>query len=210
MKKLLTTILAASMLLIGTNAFAQFSVGAGYLNSTNTTKYNSDNKASSNLNGFYVGGFFNADLGRSFSFTPGVYFSFLAASDAESFYNVVKTKADVRETYLSIPLNFRYNYQLADDMRIFVYAGPTLSCGLSGKVSNSATTIIGSVKGDLNYYDDLDYKRFDCLLGGGLGFEISDAIQITVGYKYGLINTCDSDDIKRHRSQINIGLAYIF
>ena len=38
MKKFLSTILAASLMLLGTTAFAQMSVNAGYINSTRTAK----------------------------------------------------------------------------------------------------------------------------------------------------------------------------
>lgn len=51
MKKILSTLLAASLMLLGTQAFAQGSLNAGYLNSTQSFK-NSD---SVNSNGAYVG-----------------------------------------------------------------------------------------------------------------------------------------------------------
>ena len=35
MKRIITTLLAASMMFVGTTAFAQMSVGAGYLNEAN-------------------------------------------------------------------------------------------------------------------------------------------------------------------------------
>lgn len=211
MKKILSIALAAAIALAGTNAFAQVSVGAGWLNSTNTTKVNGD-KQHANLNGFYVGAFFNEEFSPYFSFNPGIYFSYLGANNSKSYYGLAKTKADTKETYLSIPLNFRYNYELAPDMRLFAYAGPTLSVGLSGKVSSSASALGIKASGDVKYYDsdELDYKRFDCLLGGGVGYEFNDMIQVTVGYKYGVVNTSNTDGLKRHKGMINLGVAYIF
>ena len=41
MKKIITTLLAASMMFLGTTAFAQMSVGAGYINSTMKTTISS-------------------------------------------------------------------------------------------------------------------------------------------------------------------------
>lgn len=58
MKKVFSFILAASMMLIGTAAIAQPSLGIGYLNSTDKVKSGSTTKTT-NLSGFYVGGSYN-------------------------------------------------------------------------------------------------------------------------------------------------------
>ena len=55
MKKVFSILLAASLMLLGTQAFAQMSVNAGYLNSNRTSK---DSKAAS-ANGAYAGVSFN-------------------------------------------------------------------------------------------------------------------------------------------------------
>ena len=39
MKKLFASVLVGAMMLMGTNAFAQLSVGGGYINSTETSTY---------------------------------------------------------------------------------------------------------------------------------------------------------------------------
>ena len=55
MKKILTSVLAASLMLLGTSAFAQVSVGAGYSNSKMTYSYSSgSSKVDSPTNGFYA------------------------------------------------------------------------------------------------------------------------------------------------------------
>ena len=65
MKRVFSSILAASMMLIGTAAIAQPSLGIGYLNSTDKVKSGSTTKTT-NLNGFYVGGSYNINLAGSF------------------------------------------------------------------------------------------------------------------------------------------------
>ena len=59
MKKVITTVLAASLMLVATNAFAQLSAGAGYINATDKSVYTDSkgNKTITNtpLNGFYAG-----------------------------------------------------------------------------------------------------------------------------------------------------------
>ena len=47
-------------------------------------------------------------------------------------------------------------------------------------------------------------------LGGGIGFQVS-AIQITVGYDYGMMNLYKGDNAaKTHRSNLKLGLGFVF
>jgi len=55
MKRIITTILAASMMLMGTTAFAQVSIGAGYLNESNKAVVANSNVNMGAMNGFYAG-----------------------------------------------------------------------------------------------------------------------------------------------------------
>jgi len=207
MKKVVSTIIAASLMLAGVNAFAQISVGAGYLNSTYTTKYG-DNKNSTNLNGAYVGAFYNVPLSGNFSVEPGLYVSYLGKKMTSDSYFGVSASTTRNEFALNVPINFKYNYAMAPDMAIFAYAGPTVYCGLSAKTSG-AVTYLGTTTSNL--YEG-NMGRFDILLGGGLGFEVSRFV-ITAGYKYGLINRytgSNSANYKVHRGQLNLGVAYKF
>ena len=74
MKKILSTLLAASLMLLGTQASAQGSINAGYLNSTQSFK-NSD---SVNSNGAYVGASYNIGIAGGFGVAPGIYYSLIA------------------------------------------------------------------------------------------------------------------------------------
>ncbi|MBQ1866530.1 MAG: PorT family protein [Bacteroidales bacterium] len=211
MKKILSIIFCGAMMLAGTNAFAQLSVGAGYLN--DTFKFSEgDFSDSFNSNGFYAGAFYNFTLAGNLSLNPGLYFSYLTGDTGdEIFYYDGKCT----EMSLNVPLNFRYNLDLASDTRLFVYAGPTFQYGLSAKFKPDVPTIdlgpseISAKERDL--YDDDFYSRGDIKLGGGVGFELFDAIQVTVGYKYGLLNRVkDSDGVKIHHGTLNFGVAYLF
>ena len=193
MKKVFSFILAASMMLIGTAAIAQPSLGIGYLNSTDKVKSGSTTKTT-NLSGFYVGGSYNINLAGSFGVAPGLYYGLATKSDANSFGGILDTKADVTEHYLSIPVMFN--------------AGLTITDGIVGRIYALGTVS----KGDkVNNYDDSDYGRFDVMLGGGVAVEFFDMVRFNVGYDYGLVNRYTGDgDMTRHRSQFNIGVAYLF
>lgn len=210
MKKVFSFILAASMMLIGTAAIAQPSLGIGYLNSTDKVKSGSTTKTT-NLSGFYVGGSYNINLAGSFGVAPGLYYGLATKSDADSYFGI-NTNVDVTEHYLSIPVMFNAGLTFADGIVGRIYAGPSLAYGIA-----SDTKVKGSIAGFSkdtkinNYGDDYHYGRLDVMLGGGVAVEFFDMVRFNVGYDYGLVNRYTGDgDMTRHRSQFNIGVAYLF
>lgn len=215
MKKVFSFILAASMMLIGTAAIAQPSLGIGYLNSTDKVKSGSTTKTT-NLSGFYVGGSYNINLAGSFGVAPGLYYGLATKSDANSFGGILDTKADVTEHYLSIPVMFNAGLTITDGIVGRIYAGPTLAYGIASNLKYTASAsipVLGTVsKGDkVNNYDDSDYSRFDIMLGGGVAVDFFDMVRFNIGYDYGLVNRYSGDgDVTRHRSQLSVGVAYLF
>lgn len=212
MKKIFAIVLSAALLLMGTQANAQLSFGAGYLNST--LKVNSDN---TNFNGFYLGGSYNIHLVAGLGVAPGLYYSMVSKKMQDGAAVKIPGVAifsqnlafNWTEHALNVPINFNYGFDLARDTRVFLFAGPTLQLGLASAVKLSAKGIVtDNLKGDC--YKDGDYNRFNCLLGGGVGFEVAD-VQITIGYDYGLLDLSPKDgNVSTHRSFLKIGAAYIF
>lgn len=207
MKKIFVTIIAASMMLVGVEAFAQVSVGAGWVNSTLTTKAG-DVKTNPNSNGFYLGASYNLSIAEGLGLAPGLYYEFLGSKDSAG--SGLSASSTTTEHYLDVPVMFNYGFELAPDCKLFAFAGPTLQFGLASNAKLKAGTSDINAEKKVNNYDG-DYGRFDCLIGGGVGFQIS-AIQVKVGYNYGIVNryTGDSDSISTHRSAVHIGVGYAF
>ena len=201
MKKIFATVVAASMMLVGTGAFAQInrdnlSVGAGWVNSTLSHK----SAGSDNFNGIYLGLSYDIPVASvaGLSVEPGLYWEHFS------------TGGDVRqnESYLQIPVMAKYSFDLASDTRFFVYAGPTLSAGLTSKLKNTAG---GSTVSTNLYGSDSDYGRFDVLIGLGAGVDLMEHYRIKLGYSYGLVNRyTGSLDAALHRSEVTLGVAYLF
>ena len=215
MKKIFSTLLAASLMLLGTQAFAQMSVNAGYLNSTQS--FQDSNSKSINSNGAYVGVSFNIPVAGEFGFAPGVYYSMITnkseASGRIPFLDIpISGASTFMEHAINVPLYFNYGRDLARDTNVFVYAGPTLQYGLAS--TSKGDVNIGSGGGSKTYDNYADsrnpYNRFNVYLGGGIGFQVS-AIQITVGYDYGMMNLYKGDNPpKSHRSNLKLGLGFVF
>lgn len=192
MKKIFATMLAASMMLFGAQAFAQTAVNAGYLNSTFPSKYYSHFKNRDDMNGFYAGASRNIPMVAGVGVEPGVNLEMLFGS-----------KYNTTEAYLQVPVMFNYGIELMPDCRLFAFAGPTLSLGLISSVKSKNGTSQNI------YKHDESYSRFDVMLGGGIGFDIN-RIRIKVGYNAGILDRDLSRDITLRRSEITLGAAFLF
>ncbi len=207
MKRFLTTVLAASLMLIGTNAFAQLSVAAGFGNSQTKFDINVLNviktSHNANLNGFYAGASYNIPVGTSgLGIAPGVYFAYMTDKDVD----IYVASGDLVESYLEIPLDLNLKFPIADGLNGVIYAGPTFAYGVASKV-NSGSTTIDLYDGTISNY--LDYNRIDVLAGGGIGVEFENMVRFDVGYDFGLLNRGGST-IGVHRNQLHAGVAFMF
>ncbi|MBR3387633.1 MAG: PorT family protein [Bacteroidales bacterium] len=204
MKKFLTTLLAASLMLLGTSAFAQMSVNAGYINSTRTAK---DGK-SANANGAYAGVSFNIPVAGGLAVAPGLYYSMITSTDVANVGKLYSGKGTFMEHAINVPVYLNYGFALARDTKFFIFGGPTAQYGLASTVK-SENDIAGliTINGTKNLYEIEDYTRFNVYLGGGVGFQAG-AIQVTVGYDYGMMPIYKDGD--QHRSNLKLGVGFLF
>lgn len=199
MKKTLCTLLAAAALLAGVEAQAQMSVGAGYLNITQ-----SFDNTSANGNGAYAGLSFNIPLAGGFGIAPGVYYTF-SNYKQDAAWGLLK--GSTTEHAINVPLNLNFGYNLARDMRAFIFGGPTFQYGLSSKTK---TDVAGAATVDDDNYADDGTQRFVVYAGGGLGMDIANKFQVTVGYDHSVTNMIKSDSHKVGRGLLKIGAAMLF
>ena len=205
MKKIFSVLLAASLMLIGTQAFAQMSVNAGYLNSTLKTSNTSDN-----ANGAYAGVSFNIPIAGGLAVAPGVYYSMLTSKETASLGTIFSGSGTFMEHAVNVPVYVNYGIDLARDTKVFLFGGPTLQYGLASTVKYDANVAGVSGSKTTSNYDNANYNRMNVYLGGGMGFQIS-ALQITVGYDYGMMNQYKGDNAtKCHRSNLKLGVGFAF
>ena len=211
MRKLLTIILVGAMSLAGTSSFAQNIVVEAGFGMSNTNFNALGYKANADLFGGTLGVSYEIPvLAQTIGFAPGVQFGFFTKSDVNAF-NI--TNVSFTETYLAVPLDFNIKFPVSDDMRFLIVAGPTLDFGITSRVKEKASTMEYDIySGQLSGYTK--YSRFDVLLGGGVAFDVMDAVRFSVRYDYGVINrnggNLTSGLLKVHRSQLKIGVGFIF
>ncbi len=208
MKKILSTVLAASLMLLGTQAFAQ-SINVGYLNSTQSYA----NSESINSNGAYVGFSYNLPLAGGFGIAPGVYYSMITNKKGGA-GTILGVPASASSTFMehavNVPLYLNYGIDLARDAKFSIYAGPTAQYGLASTTKLAGG--VGEYTADKTYnnYDNSDYPRFNVYLGGGVCFQVASFL-INVGYDYGMMNLYKGDNAaKTHRSNLKLGVGFAF
>ena len=197
MKKIFSTLLAASLMLLGTQAFAQMSFNAGYLNSTLATS-----NTKSGADGAYAGVSFNVPLAGPVCIAPGIYYSGLFSKNTELFGFGT---GSFQEHAINVPVYLNFAFELARDTKFFLFGGPTAQYGLASSVKHE----VGSVTATVNNYEDSDFNRFNVYLGGGVGFQAG-AFQVTVGYDYGMMNQYKNTNVACHRSNLKLGVGFLF
>lgn len=115
MKKALKTLVIAAAMLLGTQAFGQVTITAGY----QQPSYAGEDY-SWNLNGFYAGILTAFNLTDVLYFEPGLLFDFSADDD----FNI---------SYLRLPLHIGAGMEIGNNFELFADAGPGLALGLFGK-----------------------------------------------------------------------------
>ena len=205
MKKILSTLLAASLMLLGIQAIAQPSVNAGYVNSTLKIQ----NLDPSSAHGAYFGLSYNLPIAGGLGVAPGVYYSLIASKETASVGTIFSGAGTFTEHSINVPVYVNYAIGLNRDTNFFVYGGPTLQYGLSSKTKYDANIAGFSGSDTVDNYKDT-YNRLNVYLGGGVGINAG-AFKVTVGYDYGMMNPLKGDNAaKANRSNIKIGVGYNF
>ena len=106
------------------------------------------------------------------------------------------------------PVNATFGFDLAGDTNVFAYAGPIFQFGLANKTAftgdGSSTTSTTD-----NFAGDDARSRFNLLVGGGIGAQVS-GIRITVGVDQSLLNYQTADKYTGSRFQLKLGVGYAF
>ncbi len=233
-------VLAVAIAVACTDAFAQFGVNVSYMNSTTYSRLDgAENPSTSGTNGFAVGIDHNIRLiGNILSIQPGIYYQHLLRSEDIAEISGLVANTTFTENFLAIPIHVKVGFNLVpkDILKLYVFAGPTFSIGLSStdKVSVSGSVMGQNVGGEFsyNYYNgkiksssdalqsvvdtyfnpesEGQRQRFDMMLGGGVGLQVVRFLDIKVGYDYGMLNRYAGDMADRgtaHRGQFYVGVG---
>lgn len=203
MKKIVILVSAALALLAGAPAFAQPSFSGGYLSSTETWKSGSSSTESTPMNGFYAGIGFTSPISKGFKLSSGVYYGFATKDNVRSFLGMKFDGGKLQDHYVNIPVHLSLGLDTTAGLHCFIYGGPSLSFTLASRLVTANATID-------RFGDDPDFKRFDVMLGGGVGIELVETFRVTVGYDFGMLDRYGNSNSIVRRNQFTAGVAIIF
>lgn len=206
MKKLLVVIVCALATIGGVNAQSvSIGVRAG-LNVANAggdfkdNKYYGEDTDFKSKVGFHVGVIADIELSKSFYLQPGLYFS-TKGLKAEDKGNSAEYSEELNYNlnYLELPILASYRFNISDNVKWHINAGPYFALGVGGKLKTTVTEdgekteyktdAFGIEKEDAEESKG-GLKRFDAGLSFGTGISIS-KIYIGIKYDLGLANIAD-------------------
>jgi len=193
MKKFLMTAVLGMFALAG---FSQVKWDAKFgMNFSNMTKID-ESKA---LPGFTLGVGMDYGFNENWSLQSGLMISSKGFKFKEGDW-----KNKYRPIYLDIPILAAYKFNISDNTKFVINAGPYLAIGLGGK--NKETD-----EEDIKLFDKdgHDWKRFDLGIQYGIGLELSDRYLINLTGQNGFISPVDGGDDPKNMT-FTIGVGYRF
>ena len=204
MKKFFAILFAAAALCVSVNASAQspeWRASLGYA----STSFNGDDCSSylkdHNLGGVFFGlskeFYFSTMAGLTFE--PGVFF----------FYQSGKSGLNtdpkfIKMTYLSVPLNIKYNFEASPELLLGLYTGPVLNIGTGGNVFSKDKFITNTDISDPMH----KLTQMNIQWGFGATAAISEAVQLRVGYALGMSRLIKERDV--HNNTFTVGIGFMF
>lgn len=195
MKKFLMTAVLGMFALAG---FSQVKWDAKFgMNFSNMTKFE-DTKA---LPGFQLGVGMDYGFSENWSLQSGLMISSKGYKYKEGEY-----KETTRPIYLDIPILAAYKFNISDNTKFVINAGPYLAFGLGGK--NKVDGVDESEK----VFGENGWNRFDLGIQYGIGLELSDRYLINLTGQNGFICPWDTEDgeDKPKNMTFSIGVGYRF
>lgn len=204
MKKFLMTAVLGMFALAG---FSQVKWDARVgMNFSNITK-DSEAKA---LPGFNLGVGMDYGFSENWSLQSGLIISSKGYKyDAEDAHDY---SYKARPIYLDIPILAAYKFNISDNTKFVINAGPYLAFGLGGKCKFDEGGDYKLFKGEDG--EDAEYSRFDLGIQYGIGLEIGDHYLVNLTGQNGFISPFDYPDgydgDKPKNMTFSIGVGYRF
>lgn len=202
MKKFLMTAVLGMFALAG---FSQVKWDARVgMNFSNVTK--ADNTKA--LPGFQLGVGMDYGFSENWSLQSGLMISSKGYKfDYKDEYYNESYKA--RPIYLDIPILAAYKFNISDNTKFVINAGPYLAFGLGGKCKYDEGGDYKLFKGEDG--DDAEMKRFDLGIQYGIGLEISEHYLVNLTGQNGFISPNNIDGFKDYKNMtFSIGVGYRF
>ena len=178
-------------------SFAQIKIGltAG-LNISNSifNQMNSSTESNNYKAGFQAGVVADFGISNQFSITPELLFSQRGSKGNISYLTL---------NYMQLPVNATYKFDVGNDSKLFVFAGPYLSYALSGKIKTAERLIQNTKFGS----KDDEYKPLDFGLNIGVGYQF-EKIFFKLQFNPGLYNLSNVKGSSFKNTNLTFSVGY--
>ena len=128
--------------------------------------------------------------------------------------SIVRGFVDIDLMNIDIPLQLKYNMDMANDKKFFLSAGPYVSYGFSAKETMGVKVLGlgGGIESDLIWGGTTDLiNRTDYGLVGGLGVDLG-KVDLGLQYRFGLanLNPIDIDGAELRQQTLSMNVGYKF
>lgn len=193
----------ASLTLVAAPAVAQsgLSLVGGFVSSNISYEEGgeSENDAFASRTGFALGVGAQRQLARSLSFAPEALYVIKGTKDPES-------DANIKFSYIELPLLFRYSFGSGGQASPFITAGPTVSFQLACDLNDEddETLTCDDAFGEDESYDSMDYG---IMFGAGVQFN---RFGVSARYEMGLKDIDKADFIESKNKTLMVLASYAF
>lgn len=168
-----------------------------------------------NQNGFHVGPIVKFNFSEQMGFQTGLLYNYFGGTrnNEEALKKATGTWKQHKTVYsgIDLPLRLVYSMTLAEELNVFLFAGPNLNYSLSKTTSTEyyVSNKFNREEKGTNIYDTTDFSALDLQMGAGLGIKYY-GISIRAGYDWGILNRTTLDDLTLRSNDIKVSLAYTF
>ena len=169
-----------------------------------------------NLNGFHAGPVVKFNLSEQMGFQTGLLYNYFGGTlnNEEALKKATGTWKQYKTVYsaIDLPLRLVYSMTLAEELNVFLFAGPNLNYSLSKTTSTEYYVANDFSRADQesNIYESSgNFNALDLQMGAGLGVKYY-GISIRAGYDWGILNRTTLDDLALRSNDIKVSLAYTF
>jgi len=163
-----------------------------------------------NNTGFFGGGYVIIPVGAVVTFEPALYYA-QKGYELKGALNLkgldflgVNAKANLNTHYIDLPLLLKANFK-----GLQVFAGPQVSYLAKADLRATAGVLgFNLLNRKMNATEQ--FNRWDVGVTGGIGYQLSNGVNVMASYDHGLSKTDKNKNLDAHTHSFKIGIGYNF
>lgn len=162
--------------------------------------------------GFQAGVVADLEITENFSIIPELLFG-QRGSKLKLSEDGYPATASITLNYLQLPVNFAYKFDVDMGSKLFIFTGPYLGYGLSGKIktkSNVEGLNLDVPDDDIKFGSgDDELKPIDFGINAGIGYQF-ERIFFNLQYNHDLSNLNNENSSKTKNMNVAVTAGYLF